>query len=185
MYKTLPALIYMMVAAPAAAEELLSVDVGKSTLTYHLVHKLKKVHGVSRRVEGKARLLPDGRAQVMVRANTNSFDSGNTNRDAHMKEAIESERFPLVELKALGEGLFLPARYPATVEKSFKVQVEFHGVKKMIDLPLRIVWESPSRAHAVGRLMLSLEAFGVERPSLMFVKVDDALAVDADLWFAK
>src|SRR5690349_9565992 len=135
MFKTLGLSIISMVlaapASPAFGDELLSVDAQKSTLTYHLVHKLKKVNGVSRRVEGRARLLPDGRAQVMVRASADSFDSGNVNRDAHMKEAIESERFPLVELKALGEGLFLPARYPATVEKSFKVQIEFHGVRKM------------------------------------------------------
>jgi hypothetical protein len=185
MFKTLAlSIIGMVLAAPALADDL-SVDARKSSLTYHLIHKLKKVHGVSRRVEGRARLLPDGRAQVMVRTSADSFDSGNVNRDAHMKEAIESERFPTVELKAFGEGLFPPARFPVTVEKSFKVQIEFHGVRQLIDLPLRIVWESPDRAHALGRLVLSLESFGVERPSLMFVKVDDALAIDADLWFTK
>src|SRR4051812_38009232 len=89
-----------LVAGAAFADEDLGVDRGKSSITYHLVHKLHKFDGISKQVDGKARLLGDGRAQVMVRAAVESFDSGNSNRDEHMKETVEAARFPTVELKA-------------------------------------------------------------------------------------
>ena len=79
--------------AQAPAEEL-TVLPASSSITYHLVHKMHRVDGVSHKVEGKARLTPDGKAQVMVRAPSESFDSGNVNRDAHMKEAVEAAKYP-------------------------------------------------------------------------------------------
>ena len=38
--------------------------------------------------------------EIGGRAPLDSFDSGNSNRDEHMKEAVEAARYPLVELKA-------------------------------------------------------------------------------------
>src|SRR6478752_6439094 len=80
-------------AARAQAPADYSIDAKDSTLTYHLIHKMHKVDGVSHKVEGKARLTPDGKAQVLVRAASESFDSGNVNRDAHMKEAVEAAKY--------------------------------------------------------------------------------------------
>lgn len=175
----------LLLTAPARAQELFSADGSRSTLTYHLVHKLHKFDGVSRKLEGRARLSPDGRAQVMVRAPIESFDSGNVNRDAHMKEAVEAARFPLVELKALAEGVTPPATFPATVEKTFKAQLDFHGVQRTFELPVKLAWESPTRVRATGHFKLSLEEYQIERPSLMFVKVDDAVTIDAELTFTR
>ena len=97
---------------------------------------MHKVDGTSHKVEGKARLLPDGKAQVMVRAPAESFDSGNVNRDAHMKEAVEAAKYPWVELKALGEGVTAPATFPTTQKKTFKAQLTFHGIQQVFDLPV-------------------------------------------------
>ena len=76
-----------------------------STLSFRLRHPFHPVDGRSRAVEGRARWLPDGTVQVMVRARVDSFDSGNSNRDAHMKEVLEAARLPWVQLKAVAEGL--------------------------------------------------------------------------------
>jgi polyisoprenoid-binding protein YceI len=162
-----------------------AVDTKGSSLTYHLVHKMHKVDGVSHKVEGKARLLPDGKAQVMVRAPSESFDSGNVNRDAHMKEAVEAAKYPWIELKALGEGITAPASFPTTQKKTFKAQLTFHGVQLVLEVPVDITWESPQKVHAQVTIPISLDAYKVERPSLMFVKVDDELKVDAKLSFTK
>src|SRR5256885_17248982 len=91
-----------------------AVDAKGSSLTYHLVHKMHKVDGVSHKVEGKARLMPDGKAQVSVRVPSESFDSANVNRDAHMKEAVEAAKYPFIELKALGDGVTAPSTLPTT-----------------------------------------------------------------------
>lgn len=60
-----------------------------------------------------------------------------------------------------------------------------HGVNQTLDVPVKVTFESASRVRAQCAFELSLEAFKVERPSLMFKKVEDALKIDADLVFGK
>lgn len=151
-----------------------------STLSYRLVHKLHEVTGVSRAVEGKARLKAGGEVQVMVRARVDGFDSGNGNRDAHMLEATEAARFPFVTLKAVGR-LAPPEAYPARLEVTLTGEVTFHGVTRPVEVPVEVEFTSARAARATARLPVSLEAHGVERPSLLFVKVDDAVVVTATL----
>jgi polyisoprenoid-binding protein YceI len=85
--------ITMLGAAPlAAADEApksYAVDGAASEVVYHLVHKLHKVDGRTHRVDGRAMLTPDGRGQVELRLPPDSFDSGNVNRDALMKEVLD------------------------------------------------------------------------------------------------
>ncbi len=169
--------------APAAAGVTLSISQKDSSITYRLIHKLHKFDGVSKQVEGKGRILPDGKAQVMVRAKVESFDSGNANRDSHMKETVEAARFPQVELKASGEAA-LPASFPATVDKTFNAELSFHGVKKNLSIPVKLTYQSATSIKAEAHLTLSLDEFKIERPSLMFVKIDDAMQVDIALTFS-
>lgn len=171
--------------AQAPAGEELNVVPATSSLTFHLVHKMHRVDGATHKLEGKARITPDGKAQVMVRAPSESFDTGNVNRDAHMKESIEAAKYPFVELKALGEGVKPPATFPATEKKTFKAQLSFHGVQNVFDLPVDVTWESPTRVRATTTFAISLDGYKVERPSLMFVKVDDELKIDAKLDFSR
>lgn len=169
--------------APAATT--FSVATAKSTLSYDVRHKLHKVHGVSKRLEGKARIFPDGKAQVMVRVPAESFDSDNVNRDAHVKEVIEAARFPAIEIKATAEGVQIPESFPANVEKTFKAQVSFHGVSRMLDLPVKLVFESADSVQARGTVNLGIEEFKIVRPSLMFVKIEDEMHIEANLVFTK
>ncbi len=162
----------------------LAIDKRESTLTYHLLHKLHRVDGTSKLVDGRARLVDSG-AQVMIRVPIESFDSANTNRDAHMKEAVEAEKYPHVELRALVPGFALPTTFPTTLDKTVKAQLIFHGVTQTIDVPIKIVVESATKIRATASFGISLEAFKVERPSLMFVKVNDELKLDAVLVFAR
>jgi polyisoprenoid-binding protein YceI len=166
-------------AAPAAGS-LLSAK--ESKLTYHLVHKLHKFDGVSSKAEAKARIHPDGKVQVMVKVPVESFDSGNANRDSHMKETIEAARFPTVELKAMGEAP-TPATFPTTVERTFKGELAFHGVKKMLDIPVKLTYTSGTSIKAEATLKLSLEDFKIERPSLMFVKIDNEMPIEVSITF--
>lgn len=182
------ALAAALLAAPAAprADEAAPVDLAVrpgSTLAYRLVHKLHEVVGTSRAVEGRARLLPGGAVQVMVRSRVDAFDSGNGNRDAHMLEATEAARFPFVTLKAVGT-LSPPAAYPARAEVTLQGELTFHGVTRPVQVPVVVDFASPRRASASAALTISLEAHRVERPSLLFVKVDDALVVTAGLTLA-
>ena len=184
----------LALGGPARAEEAaaaprdLAVRPG-STVSYRVVHKLHAVVGVTRAVEGVVRLLPGGGVQAMVRVQVADFDSGNGNRDAHMLEVTEAARFPTVTLKAAGAlppsaragqgpGDSAPA---GRVELTLRGELTFHGVTRPLEIPVTVTFASPSRATAAGTLTASLDAFGVERPALLFVKVDDGLEVTAQL----
>ena len=149
-----------------------------SALTYTLIHKLHEVKGTAKRLEGKARLLPDGTLQVAVRARVEDFDSGNANRDAHMKEATDASRFPLIDFKGVASSVRVPAKLPATLPVTVKGRLTFHGVTRPVEVPLQVTFQSPAKADATGRFEISLEAFQIERPSLLMVKVQDALVLD-------
>ena len=162
-----------------------SVKSDESKVTYHIVHKFHKVDGVSKKVEGRLRILPTGAAQVAIRVPVESFDSDNVNRDEHMKETVEAAKYPIVEVKAAGEGVTIPATFPATIVKTMKAQVAFHGITQPIDIPVTIVFSAANKAVATTSFSVSLDAYKVERPSLMFVKIDDAMKLDASLTFVQ
>lgn len=177
----------LLSALPAAAQEppasarVWRVRTEGSSLSYRLKHKLHEVVGRASPTEGRARLLPDGTLQVAVRARVADFDSGNGNRDAHMKEVTEANKYPIVEFKGASTGVKLPDVFPATVPVTLKGQLTFHGVKQPVEVPLRVTFTSPGTATAEGSFDISLEAFKVERPSLLMVKVDDTLVLEQKL----
>lgn len=177
----LPTLAYAQNAAP----ELLSVDGRNSSVTFHMVHKLHKFQGTSKSVEGKARLLPNGQAQVAIRVPVASFDTENVNRDEHMKETVEAAKYPTVELKAIVAEATFPSVFPSSVETKAKCQLLFHGVTQSLEIPLKLMFESASKVVVTASFSVSLDAFKVERPSLIFVKVDDNMKVDASLVLEK
>ncbi|HEX8824443.1 MAG TPA: YceI family protein [Archangium sp.] len=181
---SLAVLATLLLSFPALAQEaanaarLYSVQLGDSALTYRLKHRLHVVEGTAKPTEGKARLLPDGTLQVAVRANVADFDSGNENRDANMKESTEAAKFPLIEFRGLASGVKVPTTFPSEQAVVLKGQLTFHGVKQPVEVPMKVVFTSARDVTAEGRFQVSLEAFKVERPSLLMVKVDDALDLE-------
>lgn len=178
-----PALLLLLLTAlPALAQGPRLYALGEgSSLTYVLVHKLHEVKGTAKKAEGKARLLPDGTLQAAVRARVADFDSGNGNRDAHMKETVEAGKFPTVDFKGVAPRIAVPSRFPTTVPVTLAGKLTFHGVTRDVQVPLQVTFLSAREVRAEGNFPLSLEAHGVERPSLMMVKVEDALQLALDL----
>lgn len=174
------------VAAEPATPLLFSANPSKSQISYYVVHKLHKVTGVSRQVEAKVKLVPDGATQAAISTPVESFDSGNVNRDAHMKEIVEAARYPQVELKAVAnKSVIVPTTFPTTTEATFKAQLKFHGIQKVIELPVKMTWQSANEVHTEASFSISLDEFKVERPSLLFAKIDDAVRIEVDLLLSK
>jgi polyisoprenoid-binding protein YceI len=151
-----------------------------STLTYRLVHRFHTVEGVSKAVEGRARILPDRTVQAMVRARVDSFDSGNGNRDSDMRTATEAAKHPFVTLKAVGR-LAEIASYPAERDLPLRGELTFHGRTRPLELTAKVRFETPARVRVDAAFPVSLEDFEVERPALLFVKVEDGLAIATKL----
>ncbi len=155
------------------------------SVTYTVVHKLHHVDGVSHEITGAAEETPDGTIKVAVRAAVTSFDSGNGNRDSHMKEVVDAAQFPDVSVKAVVLNA-LPKVFPGDLDGQAQVQVTLHGVAQQVTTPVKMSFTDASRVHVTGQFDVSWTAFKIERPALLFVPIDDRGSVKFDLnWVAK
>lgn len=172
----------LVVAAPSDVRTY-AVDPATSTVAYHVVHPFHRVTGTSSRVEGKAVLFPDGKVIAMVRVPVASFDSGVANRDSNMRDAVEEGRFPFVVFRGrarLDPALAASAGETA-IQASMDGELELHGVKRPVVVPLAIQLSRDGTGRARGSFEVSLESFGIERPSLLLVRIHDACRIDLDL----
>lgn len=172
--------VALALAAGADEPAARSFSLKSGTLTYRLVHKLHEVEGTTRALEGRALLQADGTTKVQVRAKVASFDSDNANRDAHMREATHEPVHSYASVKGTLQGLHLPLAAP--VELPLAATVELNGVKQEATIPVKLSQEGPL-LRAAFSFPISLEAFHVERPELLFVKVNDEVLVKGDLSF--
>jgi len=164
----------------AATASTFSVNTAKSLLRYTIVHKFHQVHGESSLVQGKAVLKADGTLQVMIRAPIGSFQSGDGNRDEHMRETMEESKYPYVVYKGVAK---LPegANLPPKLDLVLSGELELHGHKQAEKVAVHVDSPRVGQARATGRFAISLERYHIERPSLLFIKIDDACAIDFDL----
>jgi polyisoprenoid-binding protein YceI len=179
---TSAALLALLLTAPAGTAYV--VDASASTLQYHVVHKLHRVDAVSRKIEGKVVVQADGKVLAMFRTPIASFDSGDGNRDSHMQEVMEVGTYPFAVVKAVSrvESALRPATTaPVTTKVEVRGEVELHGVSTPVILPVTLELRSDGTIRARGTFEVSLDAHRIERPSLLFVKLDDACRIDLDL----
>jgi len=174
-----PILIALLVAQAPAARSY-ALDPAASSLRFHLAHPLHHVDGHAKTMEAKAVLSPDGQLKAMARAQVATFDTGDANRDANMREVLEPDRFPYVVIKATGH-LATPSSLPAEVPLKLAAELDLHGVKRQMEIPVKVRLEPGGAARVSGSFPVSLEAHKIERPSLLFKKVDDTCRIDLDL----
>jgi len=148
---------------------------GSGTVAYQLVHKFHTIVGTSKTMAVRGRVDASG-LKVMARAPVSSFDSDNANRDEHMMEAVEGAKFPWVVVRAALPGYKLPT---AAGKTKITVQggVELHGVT--VNHPIDLNLETKDGVHFQVSFQFpeSLTAHKIERPSLLFVPVDDSITI--------
>jgi hypothetical protein len=150
-----------------------------------VVHKLHHVEGVSHQLAGAAVELPDGTIKVSVKAEVATFDSGNGNRDSHMKEVVDAAHFPDVSVKAIVPSA-VPKTFPAEVTGQAQLLVSLHGVDQQSTIPVKMSFTDATHVHVTGAFDVSWVGFKIERPSLLFVPIDDKGDIKFDLtWVAK
>jgi hypothetical protein len=174
----------VLIAAAARAEEarplLLALDKGE--IRYTVVHKLHEVTGTTRKLEGLARLQPGGPTLVQVRAPVATFDSGNSNRDAHMREATHEPLHPVAELKGTLPPVTLPLAGPQDL--TLDARVELNGIQQKQAIPVHLEPSGPRAVRAKFSFPISLDAYRVDRPELLLIKVDDRAVISGDVVFA-
>jgi len=168
-----------LLLAAGADRQVLAVVPAASPVSFHVNHKLHKVDGVSHAAEGKAILEPDGQVRAMVRIPVQSFDSGDSNRDSHMLETLQAGKFPYVIFKGVGKVPGTAPGKPAQVV--LRGELDFHGVKRQVEVPVTVEFGKDGSARVQGKMVVSLEAHQVERPSMLTIKLDDECSIAFDL----
>ena len=172
MFRTHMMLFYLgcLIAASAPAQvKTVSSIKGESSATYLLVHLMHEVEATSKEIVYTASLNPSAKIIQTVTATVDvtSFDSGNSNRDSHAMEVVDAMSFPEVTFTSTS---IVPQKNSLTVSGT----LTFHGVTNDVTATAIPEWGSDKLiVHAA--MPISLTAFKVERPSLLFVPVHDTL----------
>jgi hypothetical protein len=169
------ALLAATIAKPTQVAAQINQLVGNGSVEYRLVHKFHTISATSHAMAVRGTVDTSG-LKVMARTQVGTFDSGNSNRDAHMMEAVEGEKYPWSVVRAVLPGFRLPTT-PGTVKVTVQASVELHGVA--VNHPIDITLESKDGTHFQARFTFSesLTAHKIERPSLLFVPVDDLITI--------
>lgn len=140
-----------------------------SSITYRITHPLHVVEATSKNVEFQIAVdtLTHAITAVSGRVDVMTFDSGNSNRDSHAMEAIDALTYP--------DATF---RSTAVVQRQDTLQVSgalaFHGVTQPIQIHA-LSRSDGGELFVDGTFALSLTAFGIERPSMLMMPVEDTL----------
>ena len=166
--------------APSAPSVPALLDLKEFSLNYTVVHKLHVVTATCKTAEGKAAVAPGVPARVQVRAKVACFDSGDSNRDTHMREVTHEALHPYVSVKGTIEGVTLPLAAP--VEWTLNARVELNGETQSVAIPITLSQEG-SVVRGKVKFPVSLDGFKIERPSLLTIKVEDAVVLEGELSF--
>ncbi len=171
-------------ALPAAAEP---VRVEDGTLTYRIQHRLKTFDAV---IPASAATLEldwgDGPLEGLrfdAAIPLEAFDSGNRLRDEHAAEALELFLYPeaswsVEQVDVMRREPQGPSWSEATLTASGPLTL--HGVTEELSVEVRVKRSGDTVTFEAG-FPLSLEAFGIERPGLLGVRIQDTVTVQISL----
>jgi polyisoprenoid-binding protein YceI len=108
-----------------------------------------------------------------------SYNSNIGLRDQDVQEYyLEVKQYPTIRFESTG--VVNTERPRSNTEPwliTFKGDLELHGVKREIQLPVRVLHQG-SKIVAQGQFQLLLEKFNIAVPRLLFVKAGNTVQVD-------
>lgn len=112
---------------------------------------------------------------VAISAKVMAFDSRNTNRDSHALEALEALSYPKIN--------FTSAQLSRS-ESNLIINgsLNFHGITKPLTINAKTYTEG-NVIRVEGAFPVTLSEFKVERPSLLFVKIEDEIKINFSFTF--
>lgn len=147
----------------------LRVDSASSFITYEASHPVHDWSGTSTQVQGVVVLENDLPSRIAIATSVSSFDSKNSNRDAHALEVLEALLFPKVS--------FYSDNITATnSDMSLTGSLTFHGVS--LPITTMATWSKEQDYWILeGSFDVSPSSFKVELPSFMLVKMRDHVRI--------
>jgi hypothetical protein len=147
----------------------------KSTLTYHMSHPMHEVDGVSHEAKGKG-ICHAGQCNFLIAVPVKSFDSGDSNRDLHMIEAVRGAQFPMVSVRAqFPEAAIAGPTVYADLEVQFAGQTAHYS-----HVPLQRVTQG-NQVQISGTVPATCSDFKIDRPSFLTVPIKNEIPVRLEM----
>jgi hypothetical protein len=146
----------------------------KSTLTYQVSHPLHRTEGVSHAAKGKA-ICHEGTCNFLIAVPVKSFDSGDSNRDVHMVQAVRGGEFPLVTVR-----LTTPENAASGSSVNADLRIEFAGQAAQYKVPFDVTLQG-NEAHVSGTIPATMSDFKITPPSLLGIACRNEMPVKVDL----
>ena len=171
---------FLLFAAPAFAQADQQWVLGQSALTYHVSHPLHQSEGVSHEARGKG-VCHQGQCDFLIAVPVKSFDSGDSNRDLHMVQAVRGAQFPLVTLRTR-----LPEDAASSATIHADLEIQFAGqIAEYKQVPLQLTKEGDN-IQISGTVPATLSDFKIPPPSLLAIPVKNEIPVRVDMtWHAE
>jgi polyisoprenoid-binding protein YceI len=155
--------LLLAVAGAAVGEE-----ADQAMVTYEIAAGPGRISGVSHSISWSATQLGAGAAQVSVRIPIASFDSGHPQFDSRMREALQADQHPFVEV----EGTVRGGRFDGLLT--------LRGMTRPLSMPIQMV-RAGRQLVVDASFAFNLAQFGVGGPSARSrVVVDFVARVSAD-----
>jgi len=146
----------------------------QSTLSYHMVHPVHTVDGVSHGARGKG-ICNAGTCEFLVAAPVKSFDSGDTNRDEHMIQVTRGAEFPIVSVR-----FRLPESAINSPTLDCDLEVQFAGnTAHYSHIPFQQTVQGNTH-RITGTVPATLTDFKIPPPSFLTVPIKNEIPVKVD-----
>ena len=146
-----------------------NLEISSSRIEYRGNHPLHAWVGVSIEAKGSVSYNQDSKTgSVKVEVPLNSFDSKVSSRDSNMLYYTEALDYPLVIFES---DKVLIDKSTALIEG----RLTFHGVTQKIFLTAAF---NEDQKIVKGDFSILLSDYDVERPSLLFVKIDNKIDIN-------
>ena len=147
----------------------LRVDTSNSYITYEASHPVHDWSGTSDAVQGVVITKNDIPNRMAIAATVSSFNSKNSNRDAHALEVLDALLFPKVSFYS--EEMVL-----SKDSLNLNGELKFHGVS----IPLETIasWTKSDNTYILeGEFNVQPSSFNIKLPSFMLVKMRDNMLI--------
>jgi hypothetical protein len=171
---------FLLFAASAFAQADHQWILQQSALTYHVSHPLHQSEGVSHEARGKG-VCHEGQCDFLIAVPVKSFDSGDSNRDLHMLQAVRGAQFPLVTVRTR-----LPEDAAASATVHADLEIQFAGqTAEYKQVPLQLAKDGDN-FRITATIPATLSDFKIDPPSLLTFPVKNEIPVRVEMtWRAE
>ena len=147
-----------------------SMQISNSEIRYHGIHPLHEWTGISTSASGRVSYDQSANSgSITVSVPLNSFDSKVYARDSNMLTHTEAIDFPFVVFKSDNASIKKDSLYA-------NGKLTFHGITKDISVVASITQQNGFQVS--GGFSINLSDYNVQRPSLLFIKINDEIRID-------